>query len=389
MVEIRNYPAKNGDAFLVKASKKPFTMLIDGGYAETFQRYIKPDLVNLAANGLELDVVVATHIDADHISGLLSLIRVNGQADAPTIIPIRDVLHNSLRSLVAPIARIAAREPVDVALLNEIRLRAYPPPVISGNIEEEISARQGSSFADLLRNGGYRWNTFDGTLAVRNGLVDLCLPNAYIKILGPNEARLGALRKWWISEIRRLGVVGTLEGLDDVFEFLCAHEVPEIAAELLASSDGDLAHLYVPDNSITNGSSISLLLEIEDLRFLFLGDAPAEDIVTALKPDGPTVLDAIKVAHHGSMRNTSPELLMLIDSPHFLISTNGEGHDHPDFAVLKAIVDRPAPFRRTLHFNYPTVASRTLKNYRSKSGTKFAIEEGQTGWVTLSDRNAL
>jgi hypothetical protein len=60
MVEIKSYPAKSGDAFLVKSTDRPFSMLIDGGYAETFQQHIKPDLVNLAASGYELDVVVAT-----------------------------------------------------------------------------------------------------------------------------------------------------------------------------------------------------------------------------------------------------------------------------------------------------------------------------------------
>jgi hypothetical protein len=71
------------------------------------------------------------------------------------------------------------------------------------------------------------------------------------------------------------------------------------------------------------------------------------------------------------------------------ISTNGEGHQHPDFAVLKAIVDRPATFRRTLHFNYSTAASRSLKAYRSKSGAAFLVEENQTDWVTINGQNTI
>jgi hypothetical protein len=250
---------------------------------------------------------------------------------------------------------------------------------------QEISARQGSSLADLLRAGGYRWNTHDGTLAASdNELRELRLPNARLRVLGPSRLRLDALQKWWISEIRRLGVTGSLKGLDDVFEFLSAHEVVTHGIYPLASSDGELENVYFPDTSVTNGSSISLLVEIEATQLLFLGDAWAEDIVTALKNDGPTVFEAIKIAHHGSARNTSPELLGLVDSPHFFISTNGEGYQHPDFAVLKAIVDRPAAFRRTLHFNYSTPASSRLRTYTSKAGAEFVIEEGQTNWVRLS-----
>ena len=389
MVEVKVYPAKNGDAFLVKASNNPFAMLIDGGYADTFQQHIGSDLKTLAASGYALDLVVATHVDADHISGLLSFFRLNGQAEAPAIIPVREVLHNSLRSLVAPAKGQPPLQSDDLALLRNIRLRGYPLPDSVVNLEQEISARQCNSLAQLLRKGGYRWNTFDGTQPVGgNGLAELRLPHAHIKVIGPTKERLEGLKKWWTAEFRSLGMVGSLEGLDDIFEFLCAYEVVDPGEQLLSSSDAGLAQAHFPDNSVTNGSSISLMLEIESCRLLFLGDAWPEDIVTALSPNGPTIFDAIKIAHHGSVRNTSPELLALVDSPHFFISTNGEGHQHPDFAVLKAIVDRPSMFCRTLHFNYSTPASRRLRTYRSRSGADFEVDEDQTGWMPLSTPNA-
>lgn len=390
MVEIKSYLAKNGDAFLVKASANPFAMLIDGGYADTFKLHIRCDLESLTDIGYALDLVVATHIDAYHIYVLLSLFHLNGSALSPAIIPVREVLHNSLRSLVAPSDGHTVMRPDDLALLREIRLRGYPLPDAINNSEQEISARQGNSLAELLREGGYRWNTHTGDITVGGeGLANLPLSQAKIKILGPNKARLDALKRWWISEIRRIGLIGSLENLDDVFEYLCAHEVVDPGEQLLSSSDTDLATTYVPDNSVTNGSSISLIVEIEGRQLLFLGDSWANDIVTALSPSGPTIFDAIKIAHHGSVRNTSPDLLALIDSPHFFISTNGDGHNHPDFAVLKAIVDRPSAFRRTLHFNYSTPASRRLKTYKSEAGADFVVEENQTNWVTINGPEAI
>ena len=174
MVEIKSYPAKNGDAFLVKATQAPFAMLVDGGYADTFEKHIRSDLRSLAEGGYVLDLVVATHVDADHISGLLPFFRLNGQAKAPVIIPVRDVLHNSLRSLVTPTERKRGLRPDDASLLREIRHRGYPPPVSTMNLEQEISARQGSSLAELLCNGDYRWNTNDGTIFVgADGLAEL------------------------------------------------------------------------------------------------------------------------------------------------------------------------------------------------------------------------
>jgi hypothetical protein len=38
------------------------------------------------------------------------------------------------------------------------------------------------------------------------------------------------------------------------------------------------------------------------------------------------VFDVIKVSHHGSIHNTSVNLLSLIDAPVFLVSSNGSAH---------------------------------------------------------------
>lgn len=385
MIEIKCYPAKNGDSFLVKASAMPFAMLVDGGYADTFHRYIKSDLESLSTGGYALDLVVATHVDADHISGLLSFFGLNGTAQAPAIIPVREVLHNSLRSLMAPTEGQAAMRKDDLALLRHIRLRGYRQPDAVNNPDQAISARQGNSLAQLLRDGGYQWNTHAGeTPTGGDGIVDLRLSQAKITILGPNKAQLDALKKWWTSEIRSMGWIGPLKDLDDVFEFLCSHEVVDPGEQMIASTDADLATAYVPDNSVTNGSSISLVVEIEGRQLLFLGDSWADDTVAALAVNGPSIFDAVKVSHHGSARNTSLELLTLVDSPHFFISTNGDGHNHPDFAVLKAIVDRPSAFCRTLHFNYSTPASRRLRTHQSAAGSDFVVKEAETDWVAIN-----
>lgn len=389
-IKIKSYPAKNGDAFLIRTNTLGFAMLIDAGYPDTFNQYIKPDLKNLATEGQELNLVVATHVDTDHISGLLAFFGMNGTAKSPTLIPVHEVFHNSLRSLVAPQEDKVEIRPDDAALLREIRLRGYPPQKSESIPEQDISARQGSSLAQLLSEGGYRWNTHDGSTPIGgDGLVALSLPQAQIKVLGPNKKRLAALKKWWISEIRRMGFIGALDNLDDIFEYLCAHEAVDPGEQQLTSSDADLSKVHLPDNSVTNGSSISLLIEVEGIRLLFLGDSWSDDMVAELEPDGPTIFDAIKISHHGSLRNTSTRLLSLIDSSHFFISTNGSSHSHPDFAVLKAIVDRPASFLRTLHFNYSTPASRKLKAYQSETGADFVVNESQSAWVTINKQNTI
>src|SRR5687767_12062628 len=97
---VKMYPARNGDAFLVTAEDDvPIAVLVDGGYHSTVREHVIPDLRDLAGRGREIDLAVATHVDADHVSGLLRLFEANGHASAPQVIRIREVWHNSLRSI--------------------------------------------------------------------------------------------------------------------------------------------------------------------------------------------------------------------------------------------------------------------------------------------------
>lgn len=302
------YPARNGDAFLIAQNEpNPVAILIDAGYASTFQVCISPDLVALAQLGYSLNLVVATHIDADHLSGLLEFFKLNGTSQAPELIEIENVWHNSLRSLTHRPVGSDNINPDDQDLLIEIRRRGYPMPVTSAPDLEEISARQGSSLAALLLGGGYHWNSGDGTTSINSAgasRFDL-RPDVRLRVIGPPLARLDELRGWWIAELRRLGfagAIGTSGAFDDAFEFLCAFEDlrASVKAELAAlsiSANRCLTEAYLADDSTTNGSSIALVIEVGHTRLLFLGDSWAEDIETALRalPDAtfPIVFDAI------------------------------------------------------------------------------------------------
>ena len=192
-----------------------------------------------------------------------------------------------------------------------------------------------------------------------------------------------------------MGFNGTIEAtdvFDDAFEFLCSFKdlsncVRSEPISLSNKANFCLNEAYLPDNSLTNSSSISLIIEMGSSRLLFLGDSWAEDIEEALqslpKVTFPMIFDAIKISHHGSIHNTSPKLLEMIDAPIFLISSNGNQHAHPDIEVLQAIVDRPADFKRNLHFNYPTNASQKMRDYTSKSGASFVIIEGSNDWINI------
>jgi hypothetical protein len=345
-------------------------------------------------------LVVATHIDADHVVGLLEFFKLNGNSEAPKIIQVEDVWHNSLRSIASMPVADDNTTPDDEDLLIEIRRRGYPIPAEAEVEPVEISGRQGSSLAALLLGGGYRWNTGIGTRSINSNETSLFefRPDVRLQVIGPPVARLEELRRQWIRELRRIGFtgkIGTNDAFDDAFEFLCAFKDLRAAIDaepttISATTNRSLNDVYLADNSVTNGSSIALIIELGASRLLFLGDSWSEDIEASLRAlpnvTFPIIFDAIKISHHGSLHNTSPALLELIDSPIFLISSSGERHNHPDLEVLRAIVDRPSTFRRHLYFNYATPASQHMSQYTSVSGAEFSIYENATDWIEIEVR---
>jgi len=379
------YPARNGDSFLVDAAGT--FILIDAGYASTFQDFVKTDLALLTRDGRRLALAVCTHIDADHIGGLLEFFSSNGPQPR-RIVAVDRVWHNSLRSMPLP---PGGEEGVEGKLVLEaLRRRGFGGPAASG----PIGARQGSSLAKMLGQDGYLWNEGDGTTCISQDQQPLALSEVVsVEVVGPSRARLEALRNVWLKEVAKLGYKGgeaPADLLDDAYEMWCA-TVPQLrepkVRKVSANGNLRLTDIYAPDQSPANGSSIAFIITSAGARALFLGDAWAEDTVErlrAVKPaTGPILFDAIKVSHHGSCHNTSPELLATVDAPCFLISTDGTRHSHPDFEVLAEIVDRHAPFERRLIFNYETVGSARLRSHVSRSGTPFSVHIADTNWISL------
>jgi len=400
MPQIKMYPAKEGDAFLIKHNKvEPIAILIDGGYSSTFKEYIFPDLSNLAQLGYSLTLAVATHIDSDHLSGLLAFFKQNGNSLSPKIIQVENVWHNSLRSISIKSEMNEGKISNDNNLLKEICRRGYPVPAGFTVKPDEISIRQGSSLAALLLGGNYCWNLGDGSesINVSENNIYKIFPDINIRVIGPPKNRLEQLYKMWVAELRRMGFAGKISSnssFDDAFEFLCAFEDLRVRMinepiALSNSATRQLDDVYNADDSITNGSSISLIIELGKWRLLFLGDSYSEDIEAELRKRQtatfPMVFDVIKISHHGSLRNTSPELLRIIDAPVYLISSSGSRHNLPNIEVLRAIVDRPSNFQRHLYFNYNTQASQKMHHYVSQSGALFKIYEGITDWIKISE----
>lgn len=249
MLKLKMYPARSGDAFLIDASGT--NILIDAGFASTYQDFIAADLANLARGGGRLSLVVCTHIDADHIGGLLELFSLNGLPGGRGI-EVDTVWHNSLRSLPFPAGTPSSAR--DQAILEAIRRRGFQGAVATS--PNPISARQGSSLAKLLRQNGYAWNAGDGSNSVDDSVSPLALASdLVVQVIGPTRARLEALRARWLRDVQKLGFGGSSQAtdlLDDAYEMWCAaapEPVLPLATPIAAKLNRRLAEVYMCDTS--------------------------------------------------------------------------------------------------------------------------------------------
>jgi glyoxylase-like metal-dependent hydrolase (beta-lactamase superfamily II) len=76
--------ANDGDCLILHYQKtaagKPTRVLIDGGSAGVYSSVLKPRLDQLrAGKPLDLRMVMVSHIDADHITGILDLLKALAQ----------------------------------------------------------------------------------------------------------------------------------------------------------------------------------------------------------------------------------------------------------------------------------------------------------------------
>ena len=246
-----------------------------------------------------------------------------------------------------------------------------------------LGGRQGEFFSALLaqRFDAGQWNrAFDGgPVAVRG---DAPLPRIELAgglaltLLSPTPAKLGRMRDAWRKDVRDFDP-GDLEAAWAVL----ARQKKYLPADGLLGSTPELDELLEkqsrPDNAAANGSSIAFLAELAapgsasasgDLAgksALFLADAHPDVVCASLRrlldERGQDTLhvDAVKVAHHGSKANTTDELMSLVRSPKFLVSTNGGIFGHPDAEAVQRIVARSLVQPPLLVFNYRCATNET------------------------------
>lgn len=362
---IEMLPAFHGDCLLVEYGDAARTrrILIDGGPIGTYPQ-LAARLDALPAGDRRFELVVMSHVDTDHVEGVVRLF-----ANKPVPIRVEDIWFNGWHHL-QPGGRVLGGKQGE--FLSALIVRRFQP--------EQWNHAFGGKAVVVPDEGPLP----ECTLAGEGGMK--------LTLLSPTPKKLERMRKAWQKD---LGPGVTPGDLDGAWERLAGRKAYLPGQGLLGTApelDALLQRQMKVDNAAANGSSIAFLAEYAGKSCLFLADAH-RDAVTAsirrlLKQRGQKVLrvDAVKVAHHGSAGNVGDRLLGLIDTPRFLISTNGDRFGHPDEEAMLRIIARSVHQPPTLYFNYDSDTTRRwaspqkqaelgyLTRYNPDSGKPWVIE---------------
>lgn len=320
-MDIHFLPARFGDAIIVdyETGNTKRRLLIDGGTKGT--RHDIRDVLDDGLTALELTVV--SHIDRDHIEGLLAMLE---EDDAG--FTTRDFWFNGFHHLPEP-----------------------------EDDDEEFGAVQGERLTAALIAQGVPWNSdFQGAAvkvpdAGALPFVDLD-GGMKITLLGPTHENLAELLPKWEQEVRAanldpgFGLAENDAEPDTDDESFDATDIPDVPT--LASLP------FTDDDSPANRSSIAFVAEHDGKRVLFAGDACMETLLAGLERFSPGAIefDLVKIPHHGSPHNVSKELLDKVDCKRWVFSSNGSIFNHP----------KPEAVARVIHFaGQPEL----IFNYRS------------------------
>jgi len=335
MLKVELLPAAHGDAILVQygAKTSPRQILVDGGPHSTYPA-LRERILALPAAKRRFELVIVSHVDTDHIDGILCLLQ-----DEELGVKIGDLWFNGQRHL-APRA--------------------------------QLGGLQGEFMEVLIEDRELPWNRkFHGKAVVippSGDLPTVKLPGgATVTLLSPTDKQLKKLENEWINAVKAAGFVPG--NRDSARKQLARRKEYAPSAATLGGQ---------VDASAANGSSIAVLFEFKDKALLLAADAFAEVLEESLarlaKKRGQEAIavDAFKLAHHGSFSNISPRLLRLAPATHYLVSTNGDKFHHPDPPAIQLLLKERKGSQPHLVFNYESPSTQPWKDPSGQESHKYS-----------------
>jgi beta-lactamase superfamily II metal-dependent hydrolase len=370
------FQSDKGDCLLLTDTAGTRHILVDGGMPVSYKAHVAASLGKLRKAGKTIDVVYVSHIDQDHIGGVLRMLddeaawrvhefqkkKKNAKSkppSAPRPPKVREIWHNGFSDLLknnaAPIAKaLAAAAPVlagsDLAFLREEANR-QSDLITSIGEAIEVSRRISPKQLNIPLNP-----RSDGRLMMlRKNAKPFRIGDLKVTIVGPTEAHLTQLRKEWNAWLRsadgkkRLKKIRAAARREE--ERLGASEFDTLMASLRldAESFGDPDEVTTP-----NLASLTLLVEDDQTSLLLTGDARGDQVVDGLRAAGRLTsgkfeVDVLKVPHHGSEHNIDSDFVEAVIARDYVFCGNGfksnPNRDVVDMMFRRRLAASSKPFR--------------------------------------------
>jgi beta-lactamase superfamily II metal-dependent hydrolase len=333
--------AEYGDCFLLEYGTPPVRryLLVDGGPMMTYERHLGPELLAVAACGGKLDLVMLSHVDSDHVGGLLDLMRELQEQRAEgcvQTIAIDALWHNAFDQTSRRAREIGARlQATTVAANGTARMMTAVSFTVQG-INQGHQLSMAAAALGIPVNPGFP----TGCVLAHDASQPVRLDNLMLRVLGPSQTDLDELEEKW------------MEWLDE---------------QTAAVASGDPFRVASADRSVPNLSSIMVLAQADGKSILFTGDGSGDHLLNGLKESalldsrGRLSVDVLKVPHHGSDRSVSKSFFQIVLADRYVISANGRD-GHPSLATMIWIVETARRQRREVEIavTNPTASTQQL-----------------------------
>ena len=335
--------ADHGDALVLHygPNSAPRRVVVDGGPAGVYRRRLRRRLQQMQravslGSPLPVELLMVSHIDDDHIRGVLDmaddLLRQRSRPSG-SLLDVRRVWHNSFDDIVGNRMR-ATVDGLSAAVVRPVPRNAPPRfGMTRAGTRIAASVRQGRTLRDQARRLGWTLNAgFRGPVVRPDGRGRrIALPGGLsLQVLGPSQRRLDDLRNEWDARIRRMGRAS-------------------------AAARMRVAAAYV-DGSVANLASIVVIARLGRQDMLLTGDARGDDILEGLREArllrrGRFHVNVLKVPHHGSDRNVETDFFRAVTARHYVFSGDGT-HGNPEPATLQMLMEARGSSRYTMHFTH-------------------------------------
>ncbi|WP_027907839.1 ComEC/Rec2 family competence protein [Pseudomonas taiwanensis] len=340
-----------GDSILIVGNTT--NILVDGGTAKSFDEWSK-SIQKID----KLDALFVTHIDNDHVGGAIKLLTSEHSNKVEKI-----YFNGANQIVVNPSPDSGTRN-------DDIELSAISASTVLFDEDKQIGYSEGTSLSFILQSKCLNANLeFNGKAVTRQSLQNIITVGEFkLNLIGPTKENLDSLRDNWLALLKSRGIKRRIidKKYSSAFEsYISSIDLPTKSDQTISSNSDDIDYLasrpFKDDDSLPNKSSISFLLKAESKSILMLGDSDAATISSWLNENAISILnvDAIKVPHHGSKNNFNIELIKRINTPYYLISTNGKKSSHPDLETIARIL-KYAPNR----------SAKIILNYKIQHLTK-------------------